>query len=605
MRFPFFSRPTLLWKILLSTSVAITVIFGLTAWILLNEATRTTSRSVEDEVRASFQGYESLWNSRAHLLSSVSLILSTMSDVRAAFSTGDQATIRDTAGELWARISDNTAIFLVTDPHGHVIASLGGQREDSLPHQLDVVASAANRFPNQVSGFLARQGHLYHIILTPVYVQAARDNALLNVLVAGYDVDRGVAERLKDATGGSEFLFEADGHVITSTLSSEATELVMGRLLAQPNADRVSDAISQYAVLRTPLRDTDGRSIGDLSILRSFEASEQRITALRRDIIFLWLCSMAAGLALTYVLARRIVEPVEELDRAAAEVSRQNYNYSVAIRGDDELGRLAKTFNTMCASIRRAREELIRQERIATIGRLSTSIVHDLRNPLAAIYGGAEMLVDSELAPHQVKRLAANIYRASQRMQELLRELLNTSRGKTEGIELSGLRSVISAAWESLAGTAAARSVTLQLDVPVELNVPMAHNRMERVFVNLMENALDAMPGGGAIFISGEVQDNGVRVAVRDTGPGIEPALRDHLFQPFVTFGKQTGLGLGLALAHQTILDHGGTMWIESESGNGACFCFRLPLGPYSAARGAAQQSHAPLDGARSSPENG
>src|SRR6202044_2596297 len=92
---------------------------------------------------------------------------------------------------------------------------------------------------------------------------------------------------------------------------------------------------------------------------------------------------------------------------------------------------LAEAFNTMCASIQDAQHELIRQERIMTIGRLSSSIVHDLRNPLAAIYGGAEMLVDGNLAPAHVKRLAANIYHASQRIQEMLQDLLNISRGKS------------------------------------------------------------------------------------------------------------------------------------------------------------------------------
>ena len=90
----------------------------------------------------------------------------------------------------------------------------------------------------------------------------------------------------------------------------------------------------------------------------------------------------------------------------------------------------------MCASIQQARQELIRQERISTIGRLSSSIVHDLRNPLAAVYGGAEMLVDAELTPLQVKRLAANIYRASRRIQELLQDLLNVSRGSARGAEV-------------------------------------------------------------------------------------------------------------------------------------------------------------------------
>src|SRR5215471_21410055 len=100
-----FSRLSLRWKVLLSTSVAITVLFAVTGWIVLSNTMRTTSQSLEDEVQTSFHAYQSLCQSRAAQLSSISLILSGMSDVRAAFGTGDEATIRDTASELWSRIS--------------------------------------------------------------------------------------------------------------------------------------------------------------------------------------------------------------------------------------------------------------------------------------------------------------------------------------------------------------------------------------------------------------------------------------------------------------------------------------------------------------------
>ena len=120
-----FSRLSLQWKILLSTSVAITVLLAVTGWVFLSNAMYTTSQSLEAEVQTSFQAYQSLWQSRAAQLSSVSLILSGMSDVRAAFGTGDEATIRDTAGELWSRMAHENAMFQVTDPQGRVIASLG------------------------------------------------------------------------------------------------------------------------------------------------------------------------------------------------------------------------------------------------------------------------------------------------------------------------------------------------------------------------------------------------------------------------------------------------------------------------------------------------
>src|SRR2546423_238989 len=98
---PRLTHLSLLWKILLSTSIAITVLFALTGWIVQEHVIHPTSLSLKEEVKASFRAYESLGRSRADMLSSVSLVLSRMSDVRAAFSTGDQATIRDTAGELW------------------------------------------------------------------------------------------------------------------------------------------------------------------------------------------------------------------------------------------------------------------------------------------------------------------------------------------------------------------------------------------------------------------------------------------------------------------------------------------------------------------------
>ena len=128
-------RPSLLWKILFSTSIAITCLLALTGWFVHDQTLAVLSRSLQTEIQSSFRAYESLWQSRADTLRSVSLVLSSMSDVRAAFGTSDRATIRDTAAEIWARASQSpglqsglkaNAIFLVTDPQGAVIASLGG-----------------------------------------------------------------------------------------------------------------------------------------------------------------------------------------------------------------------------------------------------------------------------------------------------------------------------------------------------------------------------------------------------------------------------------------------------------------------------------------------
>ena len=572
------SRVSLLWKILLSTSIAVTLVFAITGWIVQDSAMRATSSGLDEQVRTSFHAYESLWHSRAEMLASVSLVLSRMSDVRAAFGTGDAATIRDTAKELWEKISREDAIFIVADPRGKVIASLGGRLDDALDEDLPVVREAAGGFPRQASGFLMAGGHLYQIAVTPVYVQAGGGLGLLNVLVAGYTVDEAVARRLKDATGGSEFLFVSGGSTLASTLNHAAKPLPQAAQAAANGVQRIEEGGVEYMMLASPLRDVQGRAIGELRILQSFEGARRHIATLRWNIALIWLFAVLLGLGLTYGLARRILEPVRNLDRGAAEIARGHYDYRLPVKGSDELGRLAQAFNAMCASIQDGRQELIRRERISTIGRLSTSIVHDLRNPLAAIYGGAEMLVDGDLTPPQVQRLAGNIYRSSRRVQELLQELVDVGRGKSSAPEVCRLRDIVTAAYEVYQATADAQRVTVHIDVPEAIELPLERARMERVFSNLIDNALGVMPGGGSIDISAATLDSAVVVEVHDTGPGIAPEIRPRLFQPFASAGKKNGVGLGLALSHQTVLDHGGELWADTQAAVGARFLIKLPL---------------------------
>src|SRR5580704_16346147 len=573
-----FSRLSLLWKILLSTSVAVTILFGIAGEVVLSTINHTMYASLEQEVQNSFHAYTSLWNYRRDMLSNTSLMLSDLPQVRSAFSTGDKATISDTAGELWRKVSDANAIFLVFSPFGQYVTSVGGDAAPALSRNKDIFKAASAKFPKQSKGFFLQDGELYNISVTPVYVDSSTgEQRLANVLIAGYRIDALVAQQLKEATG-SEFLFlQPGGPPVASTLNPRATGAVVRNLAASKPAQLVSDGISKYARFETPLTDIAGRKVGALYILRCFDGSQRQIDSLYSTIFLLWILAVSAGLGMTYFLARRIVQPVQELDRAAAEVARQNYAIEVEVMSEDELGRLARTFNNMCASIRHAREDLIRQERISTIGRLSGSIVHDLRNPLAAIYGGAEMMVDADLPPAHMKRLAGNIYRASRRIQELLQDLLNVSRGKTGAPEVCRLREVASAACDSLAVAAETQGVAIALAIPSEIELPMERSRMERAFVNLIANALDAMPEGGAVRISAELESGAVLVHVEDNGPGVPAEIRPRLFQPFVSAGKRNGLGLGLALSRQTVLEHGGDMWVASASGHGARFSFRLP----------------------------
>jgi signal transduction histidine kinase len=205
-----------------------------------------------------------------------------------------------------------------------------------------------------------------------------------------------------------------------------------------------------------------------------------------------------------------------------------------------------------------------------------TSIVHDLRNPLSTIHASAEVLLSSRLPERQVHRIARNLYGASIRMKELLDEVLIRYSGTDRDLESCDLRELVISAMDKVALVAEAQSVQLIQSISDNLVITLDRQRIQRVLINLFVNALDVMPSGGKIRVSAIPQRSSVLMKVRDTGPGIDPEIRDRLFQPFATAGKSDGLGLGLAFSRQAVLDHGGQIWAET-GGQGACFALYLP----------------------------
>lgn len=572
------SRHSLLGKIVLSTSVAITLLLAAAGWFVQDVTRSVLKDNLRNEIQGSLRTYESLWQARAEMLRTVSRALSNMSDVRRAFQTNDRATIQDTAAEYWKKVSQSGSggFFLVTDPQGEVIASLGG---GNLPDsgKVAVVSDAAARFPEQSDGFSLENGRLYELVVTPVYVQTQGGSGLLNVLVAGFPVDQQVAGDLKDRTFGSDFVFLSGGLPVASTLSQAETRPIANQYRRGSGVQDLQLPGREFAVLGTTLHDLAGAPAGDLLILHNFDSVQRDVNALEVRLMLIWAAAVLSGLAVSVLLARRILRPIRQLDQAAALIAGESYGAQVPVHGNDELGRLARTFNAMSGSIQSAREELIRRERISTIGQLSSSIVHDLRNPLASIYGGAEMMMDGDLSPAQLQRLAGNIYRSSRVINEMLQELVDVSRGRIHPPETCHLSEIVGAAVDVLAPVACEHGVAIQVAVDPAIELPLERARMERVFLNLISNGIEAMPSGGEISISARQNGDGILIEVRDTGPGVPEAVRARLFQPFVTSGKN-GLGLGLALSRQTLLDHGGDLWVENKATGGARFYLRLPV---------------------------
>ncbi len=565
-------KMSLPWRVFLASSITISVLFAGAGWGLQQYALSAADASVRAEVRASIQVYQALWKSRTQILSATTALMSAMSDVRAAFMTRDPKTIRDSAEELWSRVSDQSAVFLVLDAEGNLISSLGTSSHD-LPVSAIPLRAVLPRFSRQrqLAGYLSEGSHLFYIVLTPVYVQSTGEPLLLDVLCAGFRIDDRVVQELKALAPGSEFVFLSGNRVFASTLDSNTMRELSSQRVGTGAPYPVQK--DRFIVFGQNLPDVTGRPIARLSVLRSYGDVAVAIAKLRRSLGLAWLLTIMTALLVSLYMTRRLLGPVKVLDQAASQIAARNYSYRVPVVGTDELSRLSATFNNMCDSIQETQAELVRQEQISTIGRLATSLVHDLRNPLAAIYGGAEMLVDGHLPPDQTQRIASNIYRASQRLQGMLRDLLNVSRGETGNLESCNLQDIIASAAEPIVETASGVSVRVAVDERAE--VFTNRNRLERVFANLLSNAADAMPDGGEILIYTDNENGELSVRVEDTGPGIPNEIRSRIFRPFVS-AKRSGLGLGLSLSRQAMLDLGGDLEIVEKPGPGACFRLRF-----------------------------
>lgn len=226
-------------------------------------------------------------------------------------------------------------------------------------------------------------------------------------------------------------------------------------------------------------------------------------------------------------------------------------------------------------------DEIVQAERLAVVGRFASAIVHDIRNPLAIIGLATETIGDDQL-PAAVRASARDkVVRQLQRVTDLLQELIAFTKPGTMGPAISTIRfaEFLNPLLEELRPGIAERRVALHLEnPPPEVYVRVQPLRLTRLFINLFNNAVEAMRGGGTITLRFAVENETLRTEISDTVPGIAPEIAPTLFQPFATHGKENGTGLGLTICKKIVEDQGGGIWARSEPGQGATFCFTLPV---------------------------
>jgi len=242
-------------------------------------------------------------------------------------------------------------------------------------------------------------------------------------------------------------------------------------------------------------------------------------------------------------------------------------------------------FNAVCQQMSvtlenaRLNEAVVAAERLATVGQMTSMILHDLGGPMTVLTNYADLIREHHEASEDIRQMAADMGDASDKAMAMLRSVLDFARGSSSCDPMpQSLSMLVSTAMGQRVEELGKRLIHLVMDLQYRGQVSVDSHRMDRVLTNLVNNAVDAMPDGGELRVSSKDAGGGVvALSLSDTGIGVAPERLDRLFEPFVTHGKKKGTGLGLAIVKQIIDNHGGAIVCESEPGRGATFTITLP----------------------------
>jgi signal transduction histidine kinase len=302
--------------------------------------------------------------------------------------------------------------------------------------------------------------------------------------------------------------------------------------------------------------------------------------------IALAIAAFLALFAISYIVLYRLISPLRRLNRAAEAVASGDLSVRVEYKSKDEVGRLAATFNQMTGKLLELKdleEKLRMMDRRAVLSETAATLAHEIRNPLNLINLTADHLSHSFLPEEGKQREAydgmiASLKAEVRHLNTMVEEFMAIGkpiRIKKAPFSLSELLAQVELLVKQ---HLVSKQITIKYVLPDPLQLHADQEQMRLVFLNLLLNAIDASPAGGAIVIAAEKQPAAAVIAVSDQGPGIDPKYLERIFEPY--FSKRPdGIGLGLAMARRIVEAHNGSITVKNPGSGGASFEIRLPEG--------------------------
>jgi len=562
--------------------LSLVIVSASLTWATLLVVRHRVRLQVRDEIfeglRSSVVTFQSLQRQRERMLDRSAALLANLPSLKAVMTTEHAATIQDASTDFWRLVGSD--LFVLADRSGKLVA-------------LDTATAGFSR--SEAQGFLRRSlgdgetrdwwfgsGHLFEVFLQPIYFGSPAEHTLLGVLAVGYEIDDRVAEDLS-RVASSQAAFRYGKTIVVSTLSAtqqadleREAERFLAAGLGPQDVQLGGEKFLSTSVELAP----GGTPAVSLSVLKSYDQATAFLESLNRWILGVGLAAVVAGSALVFLISTTFTRPLANLVRGVHALESGDFAYPLEARGNDEVSELTAAFDRMRRTIEQTQRELLHAERLATIGRMASTISHDLRHPLTAILAYAEFLSEGSPGAQQRKDLYEEIRLAVNRMTEQISSLLGFSKDREALRPVYGsVGEVLERAIQSVHARPEFRRIAITFSQEGGGEGWFDPGKLERVFHNLLLNACEAAsPDSGRIEVQARRTPQGLEIRVADNGPGVPQSVRESLFQPFVSYGKENGTGLGLTAVEKIVQDHGGQVSVERTGPEGTVFKLILPL---------------------------
>ena len=516
-------------------------------------------------------------------------VVADLPKLKAAVETGDPPTVQPLADEY--RVEVNADLLVLTGRRGVVLGAAGADAA--------TLAAAAQdpQSADEISTVTPHDRGVLQLVSVPVLLEGDLPD-ILGRLTVGVFLDDRLAAEFKGLTG-SEIAFGAEGRILASTLPADAGAM-LAPAMAASQIESVAIGDEEFLVLARPLlpEDAPPGASGVALILRSRTDRLRFLSTIRTGLAGTMIVTLLLATILSYGVALTMTRPLAAITTAMREIAATgDLTRKVALKSrtwDDEDARLlASTFNTLTESIALFQREAAQKERLSSLGRLSTVIAHEIRNPLMIIRASLSTLRGDRLTSSELREAVSDIDEETMRLNRIVTEVLDFARPIRFELAEADLNQVCRDSAEAAWTGNPASAVTFDLD-PALPPVVTDAERLRTALVNVLTNARHAVlavaradtgTGGGTVVA--DVDEPGVRVrtraangrvviAIQDRGVGIAPEDMAHIFDPYFTT-RRAGTGLGLPITKNIIEGLGGTITISSRRGEGTEIRIDLP----------------------------